>query len=85
MTFKSIVKKYWKDFEVIAFNLVKKELPQESIVSETLTQSIKDGGYDGEFLLSSNDNSIVKVLFEAKLRSDYNGSLPLQDFAKAII
>lgn len=85
MTFKNIVKKYWKDFEVIAFNLVKKELPQESIVSETLTQSIKDGGYDGEFLLSSDGNSIVKVLFEAKLRSDYNGSLPLQDFAKAII
>ena len=85
MTLKELVEKYWQEFEVLAFNLVKKELAQEIIEKATITQSVKDGGYDGEFLLYSKDNTFIKVLFEAKLRSNVTGNLPLQDFAKAII
>lgn len=85
MNIKKVVKKYWKDFEIIAFNAVKNELPQEFISKEIITQSIKDGGYDGEIILLSPNGDIEQILLEAKLRSNVSADLPLQGFAKALI
>lgn len=85
MTIKEIVEKYWQDFEVIAFQAVKNTLPQNLIIHEKLTQAIKDGGYDGEFVLLSEGNSLLQIIFEAKLRSDTKADLPLKDFAKALV
>ena len=50
MTNEEIVQTYWDQFEVLAFRAVKSELPQDLVFEETITQSIKDGGYDGEFI-----------------------------------
>lgn len=85
MTNEEIVKTYWDHFEVLAFHAVKSELPQDFIIKETITQSIKDGGYDGEFILLSQDHTTFQVLFEAKLRSNLKAALPLNDFAKALV
>lgn len=85
MTIKEIVEKYWRDFEIIAFKAVKSSLPRDITIGETLTQAIKDGGYDGEFILLSRDDAAFRVVFEAKLRSNTMMSLPLNDFAKALV
>lgn len=85
MTNEEIVQTYWDHFEVLAFHAVKSELPQDFIIEETITQSIKDGGYDGEFILLSQDRATFQILFEAKLRSNTKGALPLNDFAKALV
>lgn len=85
MTNEEIVRTYWNHFEVLAFHAVKNELPQDLIIEETITQSIKDGGYDGEFILLSQNHVTFKILFEAKLRSNPKAALPLNDFAKAIV
>lgn len=85
MTEKEIVQSYWRDFEILAFRAVKDELPQKLIFEEKLTQSIKDGGYDGEFILVSQDSADFHILFEAKLRSNPKADLPLNDFAKALV
>ena len=85
MTNEEIVQSYWDHFEVLAFHAVKNELPQDFIIKETITQSIKDGGYDGEFILLSQDHTTFQILFEAKLRSDPKAALPLNDFAKALV
>lgn len=85
MNIKEIVNKYWKDFEIIAFNAVKNELPQEFISKEIITQSVKDGGYDGEIILISPNGEVKQILIEAKLRSYVYASLPLQDFAKSLV
>lgn len=85
MTIKELVEKYWRDFEVIAFQAVKDKLSQEIILKEKLTQSQKDGGYDGEFVLLTQCEDIIKILFEAKLRSNMNADLSINDFAKALI
>lgn len=85
MNIKDIVKDYWKDFEIIAFNAVKNDLPQEFIEKEVITQSIKDGGYDGEIILISPNGNMEQILLEAKLRSNVASDLPLQGFAKALI
>lgn len=81
---KTIVKENWRDFELLAFLAVKKEYCLNDIIKETLTDSIKDGGYDGEFIILSGDN-VVQSLFEAKLRSNTGADLPLSDFAKSLI
>lgn len=85
MTIKEIVERYWRDFEIVAFHAVKNALPQGTIIHETLTQTLKDGGYDGEFILLSQEAPLVKILFEAKLRSNVKADLPLKDFAKALV
>ena len=85
MTNEEIVQTYWDHFEVLAFHAVKSELPQDFIIEETITQSIKDGGYDGEFILLSQDRAAFQILFEAKLRSNTKDALPLNDFAKALV
>ena len=85
MTNEEIVQTYWDQFEVLAFRAVKSELPQDLVFEETITQSIKDGGYDGEFILLSQDHTMFQILFEAKLRSNTKGALPLNDFAKALV
>lgn len=85
VTNEEIVQTYWDHFEVLAFHAVKSELPQDFIIEETITQSIKDGGYDGEFILLSQDRTTFQILFEAKLRSNTKGALPLNDFAKALV
>lgn len=85
MTIKELVEKYWKDFEIIAFETVKNKLSSNYIISEKLTQAIKDGGYDGEFILLSQNDSVFQILFEAKLRSTTSLDLPIKDFAKALI
>lgn len=85
MTNEEIVQKYWEHFEVLAFHAVKNELPQDFIIEETITKSIKDGGYDGEFILLSQNHTTFQILFEAKLRSNPKASLPLHDFAKALV
>lgn len=85
MTIKEIVENLWRDFEIVAFKAVKNSLPKDIIVSETLTQAIKDGGYDGEFILMAQDDIAFRVVFEAKLRSDTKAALSLTDFAKALV
>ncbi len=85
MTNEDIVRAYWGDFEVLAFHAVKNELPQAFTIEETITQSIKDGGYDGEFILLSQNYTTFQILFEAKLRSSPKAALPLNDFAKALV
>lgn len=82
---RDIVQSYWNHFEVLAFRAVKSELPQDFIIKETITQSIKDGGYDGEFILLSQDQTTFQILVEAKLRSDPKAALPLNDFAKVLV
>lgn len=81
---KELVKKYWKDFEQIAFFAVKRCLSEENIVYKEKTRSTQDGGYDGEFILSYGEKR-SRVLFEAKLRANLLASLPLNDFAKILI
>lgn len=85
MTIKEIVERYWRDFEIVAFHAVKNALPQGTIIHETLTQALKDGGYDGEFILISQEDPLLKIVFEAKLRSNAKADLPLKDFAKALV
>lgn len=85
MTNEEIVQSYWDHFEILAFHAVKSELPQDFIIKETITQSIKDGGYDGEFILLSQDHTTFQILFEAKLRSNPKAALPMNDFAKALV
>jgi len=85
VTNEDIVRAYWRDFEVLAFHAVKNELSHAFTIEETITQSIKDGGYDGEFILLSQNYTTFQILFEAKLRSSPKAALPLNDFAKALV
>lgn len=86
---KDIVKKYWRDFELLAFRILSDELNGDSTlwkaIDKTITEPSKDGGYDGEFIICHMDNVSEKILFEAKLRSNDRKDLPLSDFAKSII
>lgn len=81
----------WRDFEKLIFRLLLDEYGIEESQINHLTQSTKDGGYDGIFFIPCftgdqvNDGEYLRVLFEAKLRSDVSHALPLQDFSKALI
>lgn len=83
---KEIIKNSWRDFETIAFEAIKKSLlcTEAEIIEKKITVASHDGGYDGEFIIKT-DNKKSHILFEAKLRSNFNASLPLQDFAKTLI
>ena len=59
--YKLIVNEKWRNFEMLAFIAIKTELKDYNIIKETLTEAIKDGGYDGEYILSIKDN-ILQIL-----------------------
>ena len=84
------MEKEWREFEKLLLKLISKELrlDEKNDVTILLTDAQKDGGYDGIFEIPLNnvDNTkLLKILFEAKLRSSVEKDLPLQDFSKAII
>lgn len=85
MTIKEIVAKYWRDFAIISFEAIRSNLPVNFITTETLTQETKDGGYDGEFILSLDNETKFHILFESKLRSNLKMDLLLKEFAKFLI
>ena len=81
----------WRAFEELIFQILLEEYDiQESEINK-LTNETKDGGYDGIFYVPySYDNlgtyqRMLKMLFEAKLRTDINKDLSLQEFSKALI
>ena len=81
----------WRDFEKLIFRLLLDQYGIEESQINYLTQSKKDGGYDGIFYIPctageySIEESYLRVLFEAKLRSNVHHDLPLQEFSKALI
>lgn len=80
---KSIAIRLSQSFEKLSFEIVKCYLKKNSPIKyEKLTQEKKDGGYDGYFIINS-DNDLV--LMEAKLRSNTLSDLPLSDFAKSVL
>lgn len=80
-------KKTWEEFEEIVFKVLLDLFGVKEGHKNQLTRSTKDGGYDGVFWLpfSSNNENYVHIIFEAKLRNNLHTSLPLQEFAKALI
>jgi tetratricopeptide (TPR) repeat protein len=81
-----IVRKYWKDFEQLATDLVVDSfnIPIDIVYS---TQPFKDGGFDGKissdiFKLDKR-NVHYNALMEAKLRSSVN--VGLRDFAASLL
>ena len=86
-----VSKNDWRSFEELILQILLDEYNiQESKINK-LTSETNDGGYDGIFYVpfGSNENDtpdrMLKMLFEAKLRSDINNDLKLQEFSKALI
>lgn len=84
----------WRRFEKVVFLAIKSILEDAKLdtIQEKLTEPTQDGGYDGSFLIPcimdkdrSSSNGYYKILFEAKLRSDLDKDLPLNDFSKSLI
>lgn len=48
--YKLIVNEKWRDFEMLAFIAIKSELKDYNVIKETLTEAIKDGGYETDIL-----------------------------------
>ncbi len=91
---KKITKTLWRRFEKIVFLTIKNILKDAKldIAKEQLTEATHDGGYDGSFLVPcitdkgcSQNKGYYKILFEAKLRSNLDKDLPLNDFSKALV
>lgn len=75
----------WKEWETLAYEYVRTLYKDADIFEEKHTDASHDSGFDGIWLLRSNDREIMKlVLMEAKYRKSQS-SLPLNDCAKAII
>lgn len=85
MTPHEIVERYWSEFEKVAMEATKSQLPAQHIIQEYITAHQKDGGYDGIFYLYTLDGIQVQVLMEAKLRSNVRGDLRVSSFAKSLI
>lgn len=77
--------KDWRKLERLVFEYVEKLLGNSNVISKELTVSSHDSGYDGTWLVLSNNNmSVEKVIMESKYRNTLT-SLPLNNCAKAII
>lgn len=75
----------WKEWELLAYEYVKTIYKDAKIQEEKHTDDSHDFGFDGIWLLRSDDRALMKlVLMEAKYRTSQS-SLPLNDCAKAII
>ena len=75
----------WKKWELLAYEYVKNIYKDVKIQEEKHTNDSHDSGFDGIWLLRSDDKALMKlVLMEAKYRTSQS-SLPLNDCAKAII
>lgn len=75
----------WEEWESLAYEYVRDIYKDAKIQEEKHTNASHDSGFDGIWLLRSNDRALMKlVLMEAKYRSSQS-SLPLNDCAKAII
>lgn len=78
-------KNNWKEWEKIAYEYVRAIYKDAKIQEEKHTDASHDSGFDGIWLLRSDDKVLMKlVLMEAKYRTSQS-SLPLNDCAKAII
>lgn len=81
----------WRAFEELIFQILLEEYNIRESEINKLTNETKDGGYDGIFYVPcSFDNfgmsqRMLQMLFEAKLRTDINKDLQLQEFSKALI
>lgn len=91
---KKITVALWRRFEKIVSLAIKSILEDGNIeeIQEKLTEPTHDGGYDGSFLIPyitdsgcSTTQGYYKILFEAKLRTNLDKDLPLQDFSKSLI
>lgn len=91
---KKITTALWRRFEEVVFGAIKSIMENAKIeeMKEKLTEATHDGGYDGIFLFPyikdscySQTQGYYKILFEAKLRTDLEKDLPLQDFSKSLI
>lgn len=81
-------KKTWEEFEEIVFKVLLELFGLKENELNQLTRSTKDGGYDGVFFIpvcSGETMHFFHAIFEAKLRTNIHLSLPLQEFAKALI
>lgn len=75
----------WKEWELLAYEYVKNIIKDSEIHAEKHTADSHDLGFDGIWLIRSDDRALMKlVLMEAKYRTSQS-SLPLNDCAKAII
>lgn len=75
----------WVEWETLAYEYVRAIYKDAKIQEEKHTDTSHDSGFDGIWLLRSNDRVLMKlVLMEAKYRNSQS-SLPLNDCAKAII
>lgn len=85
-----INKQDWRLFEKLIFQILLDEYKIQKSEINTLTKKTKDGGYDGIFYVpynteESSSKRMLQMLFEAKLRSNINHDLSLQEFSKALI
>ena len=84
-TRKNKKKKNWEEWETLAYEYVRAIYKDAKIQEEKHTDASHDSGFDGIWLLRSNDRALMKlILMEAKYRNSQS-SLPLNDCAKAII
>lgn len=78
-------KNNWEEWETLAYEYVRDIYKDVQLQEEKHTNASHDSGFDGIWLLRSNDRALMKlVLMEAKYRNSQS-SLPLNDCAKAII
>lgn len=83
----SDAKQYWRDFEKLVLLYLREKYNIQDEKYYKLTPPTADGGYDGVIYIPNDSigDEIQKILFEAKLRSNINKSLPMNDFSKSLI
>ena len=83
----SDAKQYWRDFEKLVLLYLREKYNIQDEKYYKLTPPTADGGYDGVIYIPNDSigDEIQKLLFEAKLRSNINKSLPMNDFSKSLI
>ncbi len=83
-----ITEKIWREFEELVYAIIRDTLNlNDSNSISRITEKRNDGGYDGVFIIpiGKTETAQYKILFEAKLRTNIQKDLPLQDFSKALI
>lgn len=80
----------WQDFENLVFSILFDILKtQYKNITGIQTQARKDGGIDGRFYLSADNEPLLdnekSMVYEVKLRNSKRKDLPLSDFSKSII
>lgn len=79
---------HWESFEHLSMQMINDIYHEHPEKISRLTVSKKDGGYDGILCFPSDtlsEQTLYKVLMEAKLRSSNEHDLPLSDFSKTVI